>query len=302
MAFKKICKIAKNPQMIISRLMNLKMFNNYPDDKFLETKFWLRTGKKLDLKKPMTFNEKLQWLKLYDRNPEYTQLVDKLEVRKYIEKTIGKEYLIPLLGEWDKFEDIDFNLLPDQFVLKCTHDSGGLIVCEDKGALNLKRAKKKINRSLKRNFYYHGREWPYKNVKPRIICEKFMVDESGIELKDYKIFCFLGEPKIIQVDYNRFEGHKRNLYDVDWNYVSSSIKHPTDPARLIEKPEKLEEMLQLARMLSKEYYHVRVDFYSIKDKIYFGEMTFYHGSGYEKFEPEEFGYKMGSWLQLPTDK
>lgn len=302
MAFKKICKIAKNPQMIISRLMNLKMFNNYPDDKFLETKFWLRTGKKLDFKKPMTFNEKLQWLKLYDRNPEYTQLVDKLEVRKYIEKTIGKEYLIPLLGEWDKFEDIDFNLLPDQFVLKCTHDSGGLIVCENKGALNLKRAKKKINRSLKRNFYYHGREWPYKNVKPRIICEKFMVDESGIELKDYKIFCFLGEPKIIQVDYNRFEGHKRNLYDVDWNYVSSSIKHPTDPARLIEKPEKLEEMLQLARMLSKEYYHVRVDFYSIKDKIYFGEMTFYHGSGYEKFEPEEFGYKMGSWLQLPTDK
>ncbi|PGZ63124.1 glycosyl transferase [Bacillus cereus] len=302
MAFKKIYKIAKNPKMIISRLMNLKIFNNYPDDKFLETKFWLRTGKKLDLKKPMTFNEKLQWLKLYDRNPEYTQLVDKLEVRKHIEKTIGKEYLIPLLGEWDMFDDIDFNLLPNQFVLKCTHDSGGLIVCEDKGALNLKKAKKKINRSLKRNFYYHGREWPYKNVKPRIICEKFMVDESGIELKDYKIFCFLGEPKIIQVDYNRFEGHKRNLYDADWNYVSSSIKHPTDPERLIEKPEKLEEMLQLARILSKEYYHVRVDFYSIKDKIYFGEMTFYHGSGYEKFEPEEFGYKMGSWLQLPTDK
>ncbi|WP_439033487.1 ATP-grasp fold amidoligase family protein [Bacillus paranthracis] len=302
MAFKKIYKIAKNPKMIISRLMNLKIFNNYPDDKFLETKFWLRTGKKLDLKKPMTFNEKLQWLKLYDRNPEYTQLVDKLEVRKHIEKTIGKEYLIPLLGEWDMFEDIDFNLLPNQFVLKCTHDSGGLIVCVDKGALNLKKAKKKINRSLKRNFYYHGREWPYKNVKPRIICEKFMVDESGIELKDYKIFCFLGEPKIIQVDYNRFEGHKRNLYDADWNYVSSSIKHPTDPERLIEKPEKLEEMLQLARILSKEYYHVRVDFYSIKDKIYFGEMTFYHGSGYEKFEPEEFGYKMGSWLQLPTDK
>lgn len=271
-----------------------------PDKMFIKLEYRYYTGRKLNLDNPKTFNEKLQWLKLYYRRPEYTKLVDKYEVRKYIAETIGEEYLIPLLGVWDKFDDIDFSKLPNQFVLKCTHDSGGLVICKDKKKFSIEEARKKINKHLKRNFYYVHREWAYKNVKPRIICEKYMVDESGTELKDYKIFCFNGEPKLIQVDYNRFNGHKRNLYDIEWNYIPNSIKYPTDPNTIIKKPNKLNEMLELARVLSNGYPHVRVDFYYVNDRIYFGEMTFYHGAGYEKFEPESLEFEMGSWLELPS--
>jgi hypothetical protein len=278
------------------------VLDNIPDSIYLRMLYKRRLGTKLNLKNPQTFNEKLQWLKLYDRKPEYTTMVDKYAVKKYVADKIGEQYIIPTLGVWDKFEDIDFDKLPNQFVLKCTHDSGGLAICKDKSEFDIKAARKKINKSLKRNYYYSGREWPYKNVPRRIIAEKYMTDESGVELKDYKVFNFDGEPKFIQVDYDRFVEHKRNLYSTDWKYIDAAIQYPTNKKNQINKPECLNEMLDLARKLSVGIPHVRTDFYIVNSKIYFGELTFYHGSGVEKFTPEEFGIEVGSWLKLPDKK
>ena len=269
-----------------------------PDTIFLKILFKKKLGYPLNLKNPKTFNEKLQWLKLHDRNPLYTIMVDKYEVKKYVANIIGEEYIIPTLGVWDRFDDIDFDSLPNQFVLKCTHDSGGVIICKNKELFDINQARKKINASLSQNFYYVGREWPYKNVKPRIIAEKYMVDESGVELKDYKVFNFSGEPKLIQVDYNRFTGHKRNLYDINWKYIEAEINYPTDPNYVIPQPEELEQMLCLAQKLSEGIIHVRTDFYSINKKLYFGELTFYHASGFAKFKPESLEFEMGKWIKL----
>ncbi len=300
----KIIKAFKNPRLAILYILNFKIFRLVPDKIYLKVKYRLIVGKKLNLNAPETFNEKLQWLKLHDRNPLYTKLVDKYEARKYVAEKIGEEYLIPLLGVYDSFEEINFDTLPNQFVLKPTHTSGNIFICKDKSKINYDELKKIVNRWLKRNYYWFHREWPYKNIKPRIICEKYMVDESGEELKDYKIFCFNGEPKLIQVDYNRYSCHKRNLYDINWNYIPASIQYPTDPNVIIKKPKKLDKMLEIAKILSEGFPHVRVDLYYnyIYDKIYFGELTLYHGAGYEKFEPESLEIEMGSWLKLPLDK
>ncbi|MCU9942847.1 glycosyl transferase, partial [Bacillus pacificus] len=209
----KIIKGIRNPKRAILYILGTKISKVIPDKTYLEIKYKLTTGKKLDFENPKTFNEKLQWLKLHNRNPEYTTMVDKFEVRKYIADKIGEEYLIPLIGVYDSFEEIDFEVLPNQFVLKPNHTSGNVYICKDKSKINYKELKKEINMWLKRKYYWMHREWPYKNVKPKIVCEKYMVDESGTELKDYKMYCFNGETKIIQVDYDRFNGHKRNLYN-----------------------------------------------------------------------------------------
>lgn len=259
------------------------------------------TGEKLNLKAPASFNEKLQWLKLYDKNPSYTSLVDKYAVREYVKEKIGDKYLIPLLGgPWYSADEIDFEALPDQFVLKCTHDSGSVIICEDKSKFDISAAKKKLNRCLKIKFFYLAREWPYKNVPPAIIAEKYMTDETGYELKDYKVFTFNGIPKLIQVDYDRFQNHKRNLYNTEWEYLPAQIQYPTDSSIKIERPKRLEEMLKAAEKLSNGLVHVRIDFYSIEDRLYFGEMTFYHGGGFEIFTPKKFEYEMGNWITLPS--
>lgn len=273
-----------------------------PDKMWLQIKFVVRMGKFPNLNHPKTFNEKIQWLKLHNRKPEFSSMVDKYEVKKLIAKQMGEEYLIPTLGVWDKFEEIDFDALPNQFVLKCTHDSGGLVICKDKQSLDLEKAKKKINSSLSTNYYWHGREWPYKSVKPRIIAEQYMVDESGVELKDYKIFNFGGEPKLIQVDFNRFVKHTKNIYDTQWNYQNVAINYPTDPTVDIKKPECLDRMLEMARELSKGIPFLRTDFYVIDGKIYFGELTFSPGSGFMKMTPESFDLEMGSWIPLPDKK
>lgn len=283
--------------LIIKNILNI-MGRAIPDSIYLRLKFRYHVGEKLNLKNPKTYNAKLQWLKLYDRNPEYNIYVDKYAVRSYIANKIGEKYLIPLIDVYNSVDDINWLDLPNQFVLKCTHGSGCNIICSDKSKLDIEETKKKLNRCMKKNWFWYGREWPYKNVIPRIICEKYMVDESGKELKDYKIFCFNGEPKLIQVDYNRFENHKRNLYDLNWNYLNASIKVPTNPDIVIEKPSKLEEMIYIARILSKGIPHVRVDFYSVKNSIYFGELTFYHGSGYEKIKPDSLNNTMGEWIDL----
>lgn len=297
--------VIKNPWKIIARytsyLLNRPIIRNLtPESWYLKVRYYFYIEKKLDLTNPITYNEKLQWLKLNYKNPRLTQLADKYEVRDYIKKKIGENHLIPLVGgPWNNFDEIDFDKLPNQFVLKTTHDSGGVVICKEKNEFNIKNAKEKINEHLKRKFYWIGREWSYKKISPRIIAEKYMVDESGYELKDYKIFCFNGIPKLIQVDFGRFSEHKRNFYSPDWKYLGFTTNiYPTDPDINIQRPEKLDYMLSISKKLSKGLPHVRVDLYSIYDEIYFGELTFYHGSGFEKFNPEEWDKTIGELLEL----
>ncbi|WP_394238285.1 ATP-grasp fold amidoligase family protein [Niallia oryzisoli] len=284
-------------------MFNLKRYikNWIPDKVYLKLLFQHRMGKKLNLGNPTTYNEKLQWLKLYDRKPEYTEMVDKYEVRKYIEETIGEEYLIPLLGVYNSFDEINFTTLPDQFVLKCTHDSGGVVICKDKSKLDIEAVRKKINISLSRNYYYHGREWPYKNIKPRIICEKYMVDESGVELKDYKFFCFDGEPKALFIATDRGIDTRFDFFDMEFNHLPF-WQHYKNGVKKISKPVGFDDMISLARILSKEIPHIRVDFYDINGKIYFGELTFYHFSGLEKFYPDKYDEIFGNWIVIPPKK
>ncbi len=287
----------------VSRLERRGLLNWMADKSFLEMQFALRMGEHLDLKNPQTFNQKLQWLKLYDRKHIYTTMVDKYEVKKYVADIIGAEHIIPTLGVWDKFEDIDFDTLPKQFVLKCTHDSGGLVICTDKKALDIEKAKKKITKSLKTNYYLSGREWPYKNVKPRIIAEKYMVDESGYELKDYKFFCFNGVAKAMFIASDRQttgEETKFDFFDMDFNHLPFLNGHPNSNCA-IKKPQSFEEMKILAEKLSKGIPHIRVDFYDINGKIYFGELTFSHWSGFVPFEPKEWDEKFGNWIELPEN-
>lgn len=271
-----------------------------PDEIYLKMQYKHHFGERLNLKDPKTFNEKLQWLKLHNRDPYYNKLVDKYLVREYIEQKIGEQYLIPLIAVYEKVDDINWDELPEKFVLKCTHGSKSNIICTDKNKLNIKEAKQKLNKWMQWNWFWYGREWPYKNVKPRIICEKLMVDGTEPDLKDYKILCFNGEPKIVQVDYNRYKDHKRNLYDTDWNVIPVTFVYPSDSKILIKKPEKLDEMLRMATILSKNHPHLRVDFYSINNEIYFGELTFYPEAGFGTFEPNDFDKTVGTWINLPT--
>lgn len=302
---KSIYYLKNNPYRLVTKILS-KVMEKTVIRYLVSDKFYLlccykwATGKKLCIKSPVSFNEKLQWLKLHDRNPLYTQLVDKYEVQKYITKIIGKKYLIPLLGVYNKFEEINFSKLPNQFVIKCTHDSGGLVICKDKSKLDIKKMKNKINKCLKNNYYYAGREWPYKNVKPRIICEQFLINDTGEELKDYRFFCFNGEPRFVAVDFNITDKTKtrRNLYDLDWNLMDEQLSYPRELSKIVKKPNKFAEMIELSRKLSNGIPHVRVDFYYINGKIYFGEMTFYHQSGYGKFYPDEFDNKVGNWIDL----
>ena len=273
--------------------------NFMSDEEYLKSMFHAKMGYELNLENPQTFNEKLQWLKLHDRNPEYTRMVDKYEVKQYVANIIGEEHIIPTLGIWDNFDEINFEKLPNQFVLKCTHDSGGIVICKDKENFELVKAKKKINNHLQRNFFYIGREWPYKDVKPRIIAEQYLTDEFGGELKDYKIFNFPGHPQIIEVDFDQFVDHKRNFYNTDWEYIDLALNYPTDPQHFISKPQALDKMLELAGKLAEGIPHVLTDLYCIDDKVYFGELTFYHEAGFGKFTPESYDLEFGSWIELP---
>ena len=305
MNFKKIKRKFKyiiNPYGIFSSviiLMDKTLKGIIPDTQLIKCRYYTNTGRKLNLNNPQSFNEKIQWLKLYGNLEQYTHLADKYEVRNHISETIGEKYLIPLIGVWDRFEDINFENLPVQFVLKCTHDSASIVICKDKNNFNFDEAKKKINKCLKYNYYYPTRQMQYKNIKPRIICEKYMEDEEGTDIKDYKIFCFNGHPKLIRVDYDQHVNHKRNIYDIDWNYIPVTFRYPNDHSLIENKPDNLEEMLGLARVLSDNYPHVRVDFYIIKGKIFFGEFTFSNADGCQIFDPEDFDILMGSWLELP---
>lgn len=264
--------------------------------------FWdLRMDYPLNLENPQTFNEKLQWMKLYDRKDLYTTLVDKYAVKEYVSQKIGSEYIIPTIGVWNKVKEIDWDNLPQSFVLKCTHDSGGLVICRDKKFLDIHSASNKLDKSLKTDYYKLGREWVYKNVPHRIIAEQFMEDKETGELRDYKFFCFNGRVKwlFIATDRQNREEPYFDFFDMDFNHLPIKSGHPNSP-KTPEKPKCFEEMKSIAATLSKGLPHIRVDLYEVNGKVYFGELTFYHHAGTVPFEPKEWDYIFGKEIELPT--
>ncbi len=292
--------ILKKPKLLLLYFLS-KTSWLYTDKFYLRCRFRLKLGYSLNLNAPQSYNEKLQWLKLYDRNPQYTRMVDKYEAKKYVASIIGEEYIIPTLGVWERFDDIDFDKLPQQFVLKTTHDSGGVVICRDKSKFDKAAARKKLEKSLRHDYYKTSKEWPYKNVKRRIIAEEYMEDESG-ELKDYKFFCFDGVPKALFIATDRFtagEETKFDFFDMEFNHLPFRNGHPNANIK-INKPSGFEQMQELAAKLSTGIPHLRVDFYNINGRIYFGELTFYHWSGLTPFVTREWDYIFGSWLILPT--
>lgn len=295
-------KIIENPFHIITPLAMKGFFNWLPDKPYLKLVYRAQFAKKLDLNNPKTYNEKLQWIKLYDRKPQYTKMVDKYEVKQYVSRLIGKDYIIPTLGVYNSFSEIDFNKLPEKFVLKCTHDSGGLVICKNKNELNMAEAQKKINKSLCTNYYRRGREWPYKNVKPRIIAEQFIEDYNCDEgLVDYKFYCFSGKVRAVMINSGRGSGHtKADYFDANFNHLDFCWGYPNSVEK-INKPDNFQKMIFIAEQLSKGISELRVDLYNTKNGIFFGELTFFDGSGFEKFSPDIWDYQFGEWLELPTE-
>ena len=270
------------------------------DEPYLKVQFRLLMGKNLNLNPPKTFSEKLQWLKLYDRRPEYITMVDKAAVKDYVTRIIGDEYIIPTLGVWDKPEEIDWEKLPSQFVLKCTHDSGGLVICRDKSKLDKLAAIKKLQKSLKRNYFKVWREWPYKEVPRRIIAEKYMEDEKLHELRDYKFFCFNGNVRMFKVDYDRFTEHHANYYTPTGELLPfGEAAFPPKKEKRLKLPANLEHMVEMAELLSNGIPFLRVDFYVVNNCIYFGELTFFPATGMGKWTEEEWDKKLGDWIILP---
>lgn len=287
-------KVVKRLAIGIGRLI--------PDKIYLNIRYKKVFKRYINWDDPKSYTEKLQWLKIYDRKQIYTTMVDKYDVKQFVADKIGKQYIIPTLGVWDEVEKINFDELPNQFVLKCTHDSGGLVICTNKSILDIDATKKKLANRLKHNFFWGAREWPYKDVKPRIIAEKYMVDESGYELKDYKFFCFDGVPKALFIASDRQldgEDTKFDFFDMDFKHLPVINGHP-NANHCIKCPESFEKMKELASILSKGIPQLRVDFYDINGHIFFGELTFFHHSGFETFEPEYWDYKFGEWIKLPN--
>ena len=273
-----------------------------PDKLYLRFFYFATTGKSINFKNPKGFCEKLQWLKVNDKRPEYSKLVDKLTVREHIKNVLGEEYLFPLLGYWDSFDKIDFDSLPEQFVLKCNHDSGSTKIVKNKSALtkdDFDAMRKRYTKSLKRDFFYAGREYPYKGIKSYIIAEQLMTDDSAPNnsIEDYKFFCFNGEPKIMFVATDRSTDCKFDFFDMDFNHLDLVNIHP-NADKPIKKPEKFEEMKEIAANLSKGMRHVRIDLYELNGKIYFGEYTFFHGGGFQLCHPDEWERKLGDWIDI----
>lgn len=300
----KISNYVKNPKKIILLFMSKGLFNFLDDTTYLKLQFYLKMGQRLNLQSPQTYNEKIQWLKLYDRKKIYTTMVDKYEAKKYVANLIGENYIIPTIGIYNYFEEIDFDTLPNQFVIKCTHDSGGLIICRDKTKLNINEVQKTINHYLNRNYYNSGREWPYKDVKPRIIIEQYMEDKHSKSLKDFKFYCFNGEPKYLYVS-EGLENHKTarmEFFDMGFNSAPFAREDYKTFESKPKKPIHFEKMKELSRILSKGIPFLRVDFYEINGVIYFGELTFSPCSGYMKVHPKEYDKILGDMLILPMEE
>lgn len=298
----KIIRFCLNKDYRFIILANRGFYAYLDDKKYLERMFRVQLGENLNFENPVTFNEKIQWLKIYNRESEYTIMVDKYKVREYISETIGEQYLIPLLGVWDSPDEINFDILPNEFVLKCNHNSGlGMCICKNKSTLNIEKVKQDLRNGLNENYYLLYREWPYKNVEKKIIAEKYMSDQ-GKELQDYKIHCFNGIPKIILVCRDRFSdtGLTEDFFDIEWNHLNISRENCKHSADKIKAPKNLKLMLRLAQILSENIPFVRIDFYEINGKVYFGEITFFPASGLKKFIPEKWDIDLGN--EIPLNK
>lgn len=273
-----------------------------PDKTYIKLYYRLRVGRPLNTENPTTLNEKLQWLKFNYRFPLQSIVSDKLLVRDYVAEKIGAEYLIPLLGSWENYDDVDFDKLPEQFVLKCNHDSGGLVVCTDKSKLNHKEAKRKLEKSLKSNFFYIGREYQYRNIKPRIICEQFISDNGKVPM-DYKIYCFNGKPDVILVCRDRFSNNSHRAsylyFDQDWKFQPLNKEDENLVDVDILKPKNLDKMIEIARELSKDFFFARIDLYNIDGQIYFGEITLSPNSGFDPDIKYETDLMFGEKLKIP---
>lgn len=290
-----------DPKIRFAYLSRLGLYNSWSDERYIKKEFYLNMGKELDLKNPITFNEKLQWLKLYDRKPIYTTMVDKYAAKKYVADLIGEEYIIPTLGVWNTPDEIDFESLPRQFVLKTTHDSGGIVICKDKSKLNFKDAKSKLWKSLKRDYYLVHREWPYKNVPKKIIGEKYMEDNDDKELRDYKFYCFNGKVQALLLATNRQSKEEPlcfDYYDNKFEHLNMKNHWHPNSRKKINKPQKFEEMVELASELSKGIPHIRVDFYEVNGKVYFGELTFFDMGGYLIIYPQDWDVEWGKLIDL----
>ena len=287
----------KRPLSLFDNWAALGRLNWMPDKWYLSLMFRSKMGYWMNWKTPKSFNEKLQLLKIHDRNPLYTTLVDKYEVRKYVAEKIGEEYLIPLLGVWNTPNEIDFNKLPNQFVLKCTHDSGSVIICKNKANFNIEKGKIKLFSALSKNFYNIAREWPYKNVKPRIIAEKFLENYNNNELCDYKFFCFYGMPKFMYISHDKAINPTTDFFDMEFNHLDMRMRDPNSE-QFPTKPVAFDEMKDLAAKLSQNIPHVRVDFYCVQNQVYFGEMTFFHSAGFFSIKPQYRADEIGNLINL----
>lgn len=298
MTIHKTFNIWKRPKKIIIYLAELGAFNWMPDEAYLQMMYKCHMGQKLDLSNPITYNQKLQWLKLHDRRPEYRIYADKYAVREFLKQTVGEEYLIPTIGVYNNVEEIPWEELPNQFVLKCTHASGTNIICHDKNKLDIEKSKQQLKKWMNMDFFWQGREWQYKNMHPKIICEQFMVDESGYELKDYKFHCFNGEPKCLNVILNRYSGLNANFYDLEWNPLPF-YQHYAPSKAEVAKPKSFDKMVEFAKKFSQGLPYIRVDYYEVNGHLYIGELTLHPASGWLEFAPESADELLGSWIELP---
>lgn len=268
----------------------------YSDEKFLRKLFKLEMGYDLNLDTPHTFNQKLNWLKLNNHQPQYTIMADKYRVKKFVSEAIGEEYVVHCYGAWERYEDIDFDKLPNQFVLKTNHDSSGATLCKDKRVIDHTKLKKYFNRLLKRNYFYHLREWPYKNIKPLIIAEELLVDNISDRLRDYKFWCFNGVPQYMYCTVKGGDVYE-NFYDMEFNPVGISHGFRRQKPEF-DKPVQFDKMKELATKLSANIPFVRIDFYEVGEKLYFGEFTFYDWGGMKPFVSRTQDVELGSLINL----
>jgi len=293
-------RVLTNKEARFCYLADLGRMGHISAETFLKRMYRYKMGKELNLDNPLTYTEKLQWLKLYDHRPEYIKMVDKYEVKQWVAEKIGKQHVIPTLGMWERVEDIEFDILPEKFVLKTTHDSGGLVICKNKKNFDVEKAKKKLRYFHMREYYDYNREWPYKDVKHRIIAEKYMEDKRLGELRDYKFFTFGGVPKVLYITQGRGKDIPTvaDFFDMEFNHLPFTIDHDMAPIPP-ERPSCFEEMKKLAAHLSQGTPQLRVDFYEVDGQVYFGEMTFFHCSGLNPFHPQEWDRVFGEWVELP---
>lgn len=299
---RKIFQLLRNSKYRFLYLSSHGCFDSMPDKEYLSKLFNAKMGYDINWDNPITFNEKMQWLKVYDRKPQYTTMVDKYAVREYLPSLIDSKHIVPLLGVWDNPDLIDITALPDQFVLKTTHGCGGMFICRDKKDFNIAAAKRKLKKGMSKNYYYHVREWPYKDVKPRVIAEPYLQDGEELNLRVYKVFNFGGVPTLIQTIQNdKTKNETIDYFDTDWNLLELHQNYPNSP-NPSKKPQSLELILELSRKCSSGHPFLRTDWYEVNGQVLFSEFTFFSDAGMEPFYPAEWDEKLGRLINLPLEK